>query len=416
MPIFSPSKTPYYIDKSGIIAELIDGGCTVNLITCPRGFGKTFTLNMLKRFFSPISSKTMFSNWEISENAEICERYMGQYPVLFLDFSDFQAKDFGDALRSMAVIVSATAFNHYYLKDCKNVFPDDKNLLRTYMSLTKIKSLPRDRGTLIGILEDSLHQICRILCEHYEKKVVVLIDDYDIPLREAYANGYGDEMAELLSGMLELLLKENKCLEFGVLVGELQLPKAGVTTGLNNVFAWGEDDFQKDYFGFTEDEVQSLLQRLDLTDTIEAAQNYYKGYRFGHEQLYCPLDITKYIAHCVLDNNKDPVGFWTGTGNHDLISLLLENEYHRADYKDLIARETIFASFDDATCSDLAEPKNNILGLLTALGYLVKVPSEEENEFDELLPRECYLRIPNEEVRELFRQILQVWEQKHGKL
>ena len=443
----------YYVDKTMIIKELVNAHNTVNLITRPRRFGKSMTLSMLSSFFSCTEDHSIFDGLAIRNETELCNKHMGKYPVLLLDLSGFDTKTYKGALIELAGKIANLAYDYYPLYESGKLKPQDKALLETYMALQDVFNLPEGIEPFEALLWNAPASICRILHDYYGKNVIVLIDEYDVPLNKAYLGGYYDDMIRLIRAMFERVLKINKFLEFSVVTGCLRVSKESIFTGMNNISVWSrEDNFKHEYFGFTENEVKELLAYYSLSDVLDIARSWYDGYLFGKEHVYCPWDIMKYVGKCRKGESTRPVNYWTDSSSNDiLVRMLQESDAAiQKDYLRLLAGGTVQKTISESlTYRDLNDPGDNIWSILVATGYLTVESYVDENvsqhgevrkskssdndygadddnddngegdySYDDdsaLFPNNsgilCELKIPNGEVKNLFGALLSKWVQ-----
>ena len=280
----------YYVDKTMIIKELLQAHNAVNLITRPRRFGKSLMIDMLYNFFSQTADHSIFNGLAICSESDICEKYMGKFPVILLDFSGFSSKSYRDALYVLAGKIANLALSFRSIYNSGKMDPQDKATMETYFALRNLTDCPEDTENFAALLRNAPYNICSILHEYYGKNVVVLIDEYNVPLNKAYLGGFYDSMVELIRLMFEQLLKTTKILEFSVITGCLRISKESIFTGMNNISVWGrEDNFSREYFGFTEKEVVDLLSYYSLNNVLDSARAWYDGYLFGYHLLCCKV-------------------------------------------------------------------------------------------------------------------------------
>lgn len=275
----------YYIDKTGLISELIRNGGMVNLFTRPRRFGKTLNMSMLEHFFSVESDKRIFSGLEITKDVNLCEEYMGKYPVIFVSLKGINAGSYETAFRLAAETIRGVAKKAKFLKTSDKLDDDEKEDYQ--MLLDK----DMDESTLFL----SLKILSELLEKHYGRKVILLIDEYDVPLAKAFENGYYDQMVFLIRNLLEQVLKTNNSLKFAIMTGCMRISKESIFTGLYNLKVLSITDERYDeYFGFTDTEVKEMLKYYEIEDYYEDIKSWYDGYRFGSTEVYCPWDVLNY--------------------------------------------------------------------------------------------------------------------------
>ncbi|MCI9632234.1 MAG: AAA family ATPase, partial [Ruminococcus sp.] len=276
----------YYADKTGLIVELLQNWGAVNLFTRPRRFGKTLTMSMLEHFFSLDGDKSIFDGLEISKEASLCEEYMGKYPVVSISLKGIDARSYETAYQMAVQVIIEAAAKFYFLLDSEKLNDHDR---AEYEQLL-------DKNMNEGMLGISLKRLSGMLEKHYGTKVILLIDEYDVPLAKAHANGYYDQMISLIRSLLGAALKTNNSLKFAVLTGCLRISKESIFTGLNNlkVLTIADERFDE-YFGFTDTEVKELLEYYGVSDHYETVKRWYDGYQFGNTEVYCPWDV---LNHC----------------------------------------------------------------------------------------------------------------------
>ena len=289
----------YYIDKTKLIEQLLMSWGKVNLFTRPRRFGKTLNMSMFKTFFEAGTDKSVFDGLYISRNRKICEEYMGKYPVIFLSLKGADGLTFDAALKRIITTIKNEARRHYYLKNSEKLVDEER------MQYDKLLS-----GQMED-LSDSIRLLSELLCRHYGEKVIIIIDEYDVPLDKAFSNGYYDEMAELIRGLLGQALKTNDFLQFAILTGCLRVSKESIFTGINNFKVLSVMDTRFDeQFGFTDEEVKKMLLDYGLSSHFEEVKEWYDGYRFGNADVYCPWDVVNYIDLLCAVSRKIVRWFW----------------------------------------------------------------------------------------------------------
>ncbi len=378
----------YYVDKTGLIKELLKSKAKVTLFTRPRRFGKSLNMSMLASFFSLDGDKSIFEGLAISKEKELCERYMGNYPVIFLTLKGIDAQDYDTALRQAARLIRRAALQVEYLENSDKLSVANK---ADYQELLKLDMSEETLG-------NSLRALSELLEKHFGKKVVLLIDEYDVPLARAHANGYYDKMVSLMRSMLGAALKTNTSLEFAVLTGCLRISKESIFTGLNNlkVFSITNASFHE-FFGFTNQEVRELLHYYGLDPHYAAVQKWYDGYHFGNEDIYCPWDVINYCFDVRHDPGLSPQNYWINTSGNDVIKrfVAMADDKTREEIETLVAGGTIEKDIrEDLTYSEIYDTIDNLWSLLYTTGYLTL-----QGRTDEGLLR---LRIPNLEVRDVY--------------
>lgn len=397
------SSDYYYIDKTKFIEELLSEQFEVNLITRPRRFGKTLGMSMLADFFDMRKdSSASFEGLEITKNKPLCETWMNQWPVLFVSLKDIEDLDFDGAYAQLADTISDLCIEHAYLLESDRVDPADK---KRFLGL---KSIDAPAVTV----RNSLFILTRMMHAHYGKKVILLIDEYDVPLAKANEHGYYEKMLNCIRGMLSKALKTNPFLKFAVVTGCLRIVKESIFTGTNHFVANSiSGDRYTDIFGFTEREVARLLADYDLTEYAADARYWYDGYRFGPSEIYCPWDILNYVSALRLNPQAKPGSYWKDTSHNDIIrSFIGQTQYAVNDkFENLMAGGYIQVKVcDDLTYDLLHSSEENFWSILYLTGYLTMVAPELVNQ-EELSAGETCLRIPNEEVRTIFSETVVQW-------
>ena len=316
----------YYIDKTGLIAELLRNWSEVTLFTRPRRFGKSLNMSMLKSFFSIHGDKSLFNGLQISKETELCEKYMGKFPVISVSLKSIDALSYGDAFKMAVQVVNQVAFEVDYLMESEILTKEDKVAFR------KLLDSEMDIGTFTG----SLLKLSRLLTKHHGVKTVILIDEYDVPLAKAFDKGYYDQMVNLIRGFLGNALKTNSNLQFAVLTGCMRISKESIFTGLNNFNVLSITDVEFDeYFGFTDEEVKKLLEDYGLSEHYQSMKDWYDGYRFGNVEVYCPWDV---ICHCrklCVDPEIKPQNYWMNTSSNEIVKKIIEKTDNRTTKREI---------------------------------------------------------------------------------
>ena len=383
----------YYVDKTRLIEQLLQNWGEVNLFTRPRRFGKTLNMSMLKSFFEIGADKTLFDQLYIAANKELCEEYMGQYPVIFLSLKGVDGLNFEEAKSMLKITIRTEAQRHYELKKSEKVSEENRKLFNDILS-------GQDER-----IEDSLRMLSQILFEHYGKKSIILIDEYDVPLDKAFQHGYYKEMVSLLRGMFGQALKTNEFLQFAVLTGCLRVSKESIFTGLNNFKVLSIADVRFDeQFGFTDEEVRKLLKDYDLEDYFSEAKEWYDGYHFGNADIYCPWDVINYVEHLRYDPEAEPEAFWINSSGNDLVKRFVAkaDQTTKDEIEQLIAGDVIEKKIrQDLTYDEIDQSIDNLWSVLFTTGYLTQTGRAERGIYK--------LMIPNKEVREVFIDQIQQW-------
>ena len=388
----------YYIDKTRLIEQLLQGWGKVTLFTRPRRFGKTLNMSMLKSFFEIGTDKSLFDGLYISGNKELCDEYMGKYPVIFLSLKGVDGLDFTTARRMLCAILKNEFDRHYYLKTSDALTDEDRTLF--------IKML---QGSYDNI-EDSIRMLSKLLFKHFGQKAVILIDEYDVPLDKAFQNGYYKEMVSLIRGLFGQALKTNEFLQFAVLTGCLRISKESIFTGLNNFKVMSITDSRFDeQFGFTDKEVRKLLSDYGMDSHFDEIKEWYDGYHFGRADVYCPWDVINHVDHLRDDSDAKPQTYWINSSGNSLVRRLINraDSSTKDEIERLIAGEAIEKVIRlDLTYDEIDNSIDNIWSVLFTTGYLtkigeVKLPDSENYAYK--------LVIPNKEVREVFVLQIQEW-------
>lgn len=380
----------YYIDKTGFIVELLQNWGAVNLFTRPRRFGKTLNMSMLEHFFSLNGDKSIFDGLEISKETALCEEYMGKYPVVSISLKGIDAPDFEMAFRMGARAVRRAASKVQYLLESDALSENDKLEYRSLLNSSMDESA----------FCDSLRILSELLEKHHGTKVIMLIDEYDVPLAKAHANGYYDQMIFLIRALLGEALKTNSSLKLAVLTGCLRISKESIFTGLNNLkVLTAADERFDEYFGFTDREVKELLEYYDLSGHYEEVKSWYDGYLFGNTQVYCPWDVLNHCDRIRSSPHARPENYWINTSSNDAVRRFIQESADtsaRRDIERLVAGETVTKEIhQELTYPEIYRTIDNIWSLLFTTGYLTSRGKAEG--------RQMKLAIPNMEIRDVFK-------------
>ena len=390
----------YYIDKSGLIEQLVQLGGEVTLFTRPRRFGKTLNMSMLRSFFETGADASLFDGLYISGNKELCDEYMGKYPVIFLSLKDVDGLKYENAKYRIMELIGREAERYFFLGDSDRLSENEKEQYKAVIALQDGK-YSMDENVLIS----SLRLLSHLLFRHYGEKTVILIDEYDVPLDKAFQNGYYQEMVSLIRGLFGMALKTNDSLQFAVLTGCLRISKESIFTGLNNFKVLSILDSRFDeQFGFTDQEVQKILDDYELSSHFEETKEWYDGYRFGNADIYCPWDVINYVEQLRYDQAAVPQDFWSNSSGNamvrrfiDMADVSTKNEIER-----LIAGESIEKDVTpELTYDELDKSIENLWSVLFTTGYLTHKGRTESGKY-------C-LVIPNREVRNLFVKKIREW-------
>ena len=388
----------YYIDKTGLIRDLLNNWGEVNLFTRPCRFGKTLNMSMLKNFFEIGADKTLFDGLMISKETALCERYMGKYPVIFISLKGVDGLDFEEACGALRRIIRAEASRFRMLLSSEKIADEDKQLFLRIL---------QEKDTFDDV-RDSLRMLSSLLKQCFSEKVILLIDEYDVPLDKAFQHGYYEEMVSLIRGLFGQALKTNEFLQFAVLTGCLRVSKESIFTGLNNFKILSITDARFDeHFGFTEAEVNQLLTDYQLEEHLAETKEWYDGYRFGNANIYCPWDVISYVDHLLADPHAEPEAFWINTSGNDLVKRFIDkaDKTTQNEIERLIAGEAIEKKVRlDLTYHELDSSIDNLWSVLFTTGYLTKTGRAINGVYK--------LVIPNREVREVFILQIQEWFRK----
>lgn len=395
----------YYVDKTRLIEQLLLNWSKVTLFTRPRRFGKTLNMSMLKSFFDIGTDKALFDGLYISGNKELCDEYMGKYPVIFLSLKGVDGLTYEEAFEAFVRIMGKEVNRVSFLADSDKLTQIERE---QYKGLTIIKNgrLAFDKEKLIS----SLQLLSQLLYKHYGKKTVILIDEYDVPLDKAFQNGYYNEMVSLIRGLFGQALKTNEFLQFAVLTGCLRISKESIFTGLNNFKVMSITDSRFDeQFGFTDEEVRKLLSDYGMDSHFDEVKEWYDGYHFGRADVYCPWDVINHADHLRDDSDAKPQTYWINSSGNSLVRRLINraDSSTKDEIERLIAGEAIEKVIRlDLTYDEIENSIDNIWSVLFTTGYLtkigeVKLPDSESHAY--------MLVIPNKEVREVFVLQIQEW-------
>ncbi|MEE0532229.1 MAG: AAA family ATPase [Anaerostipes hadrus] len=388
----------YYVDKTGLIKTLLQGEMDqVTLITRPRRFGKTMAMNMLNSFFDVRKdSKELFDGLEISKEKEICKNWMNQYPTLFLSLKDVDGTTFENAFNMLKFVISSLCSQNSYLETGENIRENEKDIFSRLRSQTA--SITDIKGSIVTIMN--------MMQSYYEKPVILLIDEYDVPIAKASNNGYYKEMLEVIKGMLSTALKDNSSLKFAVITGCLKIAKESIFTGTNNFVSDTISSTRyNEYYGFTQQDVDKLLADAEVEEKAELIKEWYDGYNFGEFEVYCPWDVMNYLRDLQNDLNARPVSYWKNTSDNAIIRSFIDytGAVIRKKLEVLIAGGSICQKIEeDLTYDYLHSSEDNLWSILYLTGYLTKVGERDKD-------GQIELRIPNKEVKEIFESTVRKW-------
>jgi hypothetical protein len=389
----------YYVDKTGLIADLLHNWGAVNLFTRPRRFGKSLNMSMLEHFFSLNGDKSIFDGLEISKEASLCEEYMGKYPVLSISLKGIDAWNYEMAFEMAVQIMKRVPAKVQYLLESNALSEQDK---AEYCKLL-------DDNMSEAVFCNSLRVLSELLEKHHGAKVILLIDEYDVPLAKAHANGYYDQMISLIRNLLGEALKTNNSLKLAVLTGCLRISKESIFTGLNNlkVLTIADERFDE-YFGFTDEEVRKLLGYYEVAGHYDEVKRWYDGYQFGNVEVYCPWDVLNHCDRIRSESNVQPENYWINTSSNDAVKRFIQesaNATTKREIERLVAGETIIKEIhQELTFPEIYQTIDNIWCLLFTTGYLTQRGRAEG--------RQMKLAIPNLEIRDIYvTQIMEFFKE-----
>jgi hypothetical protein len=392
----------YYVDKSGLIGELLGTtGTKVTLITRPRRFGKTLGMSMLESFFDiQKDNKTLFEGLEIANRHDLCTEWMNQWPTVFVSFRQVDGLNFNSAYGMLTLVISELYKKHLYLLDSDKVDGYDKEIVKQLIQGTA--SAKDTKGSLM--------LLTRLMCQQYGKPVILLIDEYDVPVAKANSNGYYEEMLDVMKGLMQAL-KDNQALCFAVITGCLKIAKESIFTGTNNFISDTlTDSILNEYFGFVQSEVDQILKDADALDKAESIREWYDGYHFGDFDVYCPWDVMNYLLELQRNPKAKPVSYWKNTSDNAVIRSFIDYAGGNITGKleTLLAGGTIVQRVDENLTYDyLHSSENNLWSMLYLTGYLTKAREEDYN--GKLADGTVALMIPNAEIKEIFETTVVKW-------
>lgn len=396
----------YYVDKSGLISELLETEAVkVTLITRPRRFGKTLAMNMLADFLDiEKDSRILFEGLEISEKTELCEKWMNRCPTIFLSFKDVDGRNFESAKGMLRSRIAELYNRHASLADSLRVNENDRKIFRELADV--VDGSPTD-----DMLKTAVSLLMRMMRDHYGKRVVFLLDEYDVPLAKASSGGYYEEMLEMMKALLGTALKDNDALQLAVVTGCLKIAKESIFTGTNNFVSDTISSTRlNEYFGFTQKDVDGILRELDAFDRREEMKLWYDGYRFGNTDVYCPWDVMNYANALISDPLAKPSGYWKNTSDNAIIRSFIDHAGSSITKKleTLLAGGMIVQKIEEELTYDyLHSSEDNLWSILYLTGYLTKDDGAAQ---DVLIPAGMSaLKIPNAEIREIFETTIMKW-------
>ena len=395
----------YYVDKTLFIKELLQNWGEVNLFTRPRRFGKSLNMSMLKSFFEMETDPALFEGLKIMQEKELCEKYMGKFPVISISLKSVGGRNFELASVALRTLIGDEARRFEFLRTSSRLSENDKE---AYAQLTEVGSTEGGIYTMTeSMAAASLKTLSQLLAQHYGQKTILLIDEYDVPLDKAFQGGYYDEMASLIRSLFDNVLKTNNSLYFAVLTGCLRISRESIFTGLNNLKVHTISDVRyEEYFGFTNDDVDEMLTFYGLSSYKDVIREWYDGYRFGDTEVYCPWDVINYCDELLADRSVSPKNYWANTSGNDLIRRLLKkaNLTTKNEVEELLnGRQMTKRIKQELTYREIDDSIENVWSVLYSTGYLTGMHVEQND-------AEIFrLWIPNGEIRKLFYELVEDW-------
>ncbi len=396
----------YYVDKTALIRELLENWGKVTLFTRPRRFGKTLNMSMLKCFFEIGSDKALFDGLEISRETQLCEEYQGKFPVISITLKGATGRTFDEVKRMLRNIIATEAMRFQFLMQSENLTQIERKQYEKLLVLN-------DDGEFAMsdvLLKSSLYTLSQLLKKHYQQDVIILIDEYDVPLDKAYQSGYYDDMVDLIRSLFGNALKTNDSLYFAVLTGCLRISRESIFTGLNNFKVYTVKDVRyKEYFGFTDVEVRQMLEYYGFLAHYDAVKEWYNGYLFGNTSIYCPWDVVNYCGDLRDASVTSPQNYWVNTSSNDIIRRFVSkaNTTTRDELELLIDGGSVKKMIrQELTYRDLDSSIDNLWSILFTTGYLTQ-RGTESGDLTELV-------IPNREIRWIFVQQIREWFRKES--
>ncbi len=390
----------YYIDKTSLIEQLLNQWAKVTLFTRPRRFGKTLNMSMLRYFFSIGTDKTLFDGLYIAQRHELCEAYMGKYPVIFLTLKGAEGLTFAAAKSQLVNLIADEASKYSFLQTSSKLTAAEKEQYAALIAMQNGKYTMDDDS-----LAAALKKLSELLYKHYGQKAVILLDEYDVPLDKAFQNGYYQEMVSLIRAIFGNALKTNDYLKFAVLTGCLRVSKESIFTGLNNFKVLSITDMRLDeQFGFTEAEVKKLLQHYHLEEHLAETKAWYDGYRFGNADIYCPWNVINHVDLLRFDAGAEPQSYWSNSSGNDLVKLFINKASRQTkdELETLVAGGSITKQIhQELTYDELDSTIDNLWSVLFTTGYLTLASKESQGNYT--------LKIPNEEIRQVYKYQIQEW-------
>lgn len=404
----------YYVDKSGLVSEILKTPATeVTLITRPRRFGKTLGMSMLYNFFDiKKDSRKLFEGLEISKKDNVCKEWMNQYPVIFLTFKNIDGLNFQGAYDQLVYEIGSLFEEHSYLTDCEQLSENERQMFRR---------LQNQQASTVEISR-SLQLLLQIMNKYYGKQVILLLDEYDVPLAKASTNNYYDQMLEIIKTMMSTALKDNSNLKFAIITGCLKISKESIFTGTNNFVSDTISSTRlNEYFGFTQKDVETILEDANITDQAQNIKKWYDGYQFGDFDVYCPWDVMNYVRDLLKNPQARPESYWKNTSDNAIIRSFIDYAGSNITKKleTLLSGGYIMQRVEeDLTYDYLHSSEDNLWSVLYLTGYLTKVRKEELSKAasDHISNELSALKIPNEEIREIFETTIKKWFEDNSKI
>ena len=404
----------YYVDKSGLVSEILKTPATeVTLITRPRRFGKTLGMSMLYNFFDiKKDSRKLFEGLEISKKDNVCKEWMNQYPVIFLTFKNIDGLNFQRAYDQLVYEIGSLFEEHSYLTDCEQLSENERQMFRR---------LQNQQASTVEISR-SLQLLLQIMNKYYGKPVILLLDEYDVPLAKASTNNYYDQMLEIIKTMMSTALKDNSNLKFAIITGCLKISKESIFTGTNNFVSDTISSTRlNEYFGFTQKDVETILEDANITDQAQNIKKWYDGYQFGDFDVYCPWDVMNYVRDLLKNPQARPESYWKNTSDNAIIRSFIDYAGSNITKKleTLLSGGYIMQRVEeDLTYDYLHSSEDNLWSVLYLTGYLTKVRKEELSKAasDHISNELSALKIPNEEIREIFETTIKKWFEDNSKI
>ena len=391
----------YYVDKTRLVRDLLHNWGKVNLFTRPRRFGKSLNMSMLKAFLEIGCDKSLFDGLEIMQESDLCNQYMGQFPVLSVSLKDVNGMSFAAALTSIRYVIGMEAMRFPFLEESDKLTEMQKNMYRALINVDSrgCFTMPAE------VLATSLQTLSFLLARHYDRKVILLIDEYDVPLDKAFQTGYYDAMVSLIRNLFSNVLKSNENLHFAVLTGCLRIAKESIFTGLNNFNVLSiTDKYFDDSFGFSDEETRQMLSYYELDACYDTVKAWYDGYRFGGTSVYCPWDVIKYCYALLADREARPENYWSNTSGNSIVRRFIDKstKQTKEELERLIAGEAVVKTIrQELTYNELDTTIDNLWSVLFTTGYLTQQGRAEGSGYK--------LVIPNLEIRELFVTQIMEW-------